>query len=128
MSHSSAACSEIETLTESPAWTRNGTGREAPGSISTHAWYCVRPLPLTVCWVPAWIRSRVLTPPMPTHAASIPKFVSLVKSGMVQVPDTAVNEPPVAAYPDQLCEVFWPSGTAGNGEVCGGVAAFGVPG
>src|SRR5215471_10519360 len=106
ISHSSGARSEMSTVTESPPCTCNGTGREARGSISIQASYCVRPWPDTICCVPAWIRSRLRTPPIPTHAASIPPGLSALNCGTVHVPVTWVNVPPVAAYPDQLCEVF----------------------
>src|SRR5260370_23114935 len=92
------------TVTESPECTASGTGWDACGRVSTQAWYCVLPEPETVCCVPAWIRSRVLTPPMPTHAASAPAGESGVNLGTVQVPLTAVNVPPVAEQPDQFCE------------------------
>ena len=59
-------------VTESPGCTDSGTGREARGSISIQASYWVLPEPVTLCCVPAWIRSRERTPPMPTQAASTP--------------------------------------------------------
>src|SRR5436853_7314555 len=93
----SGESSAIDTEIESPACTDRGTGRDARGSISIHASYCVRPAPLTVCCVPAWIRSRLRTPPVPTQAASIPNDVSVVNCGTDQVPLTDVKLPPVAA-------------------------------
>ena len=38
-------------------------------------------LPEEVCWVPAWIRSSLRRPPMPTHVASAPKAPSSASSG-----------------------------------------------
>ena len=52
-------------------------------------------------------------------------FLSALNWGTFHVPLTAVNVPPVAAYPDQLCEVFCVSGK-GNGCLCGGELAFGA--
>ena len=62
------------------------------------------PSPFTVASVPAWMRSVVFAPPMPTHVASIPATFG---SGfpMTHVPDTDVTVPPVATYPDQFREL-----------------------
>ena len=54
------------------------------------------PLPSTIAWVPAWMRSLLESPPMPTHVASAPVEVDATV-GTVQVALTDVNAPPVAA-------------------------------
>ena len=96
--HWSCVCGNwlIETLTESPGLMVSGTGWDVCGSVSTHAWYWVEPEPETVCCVPAWMRSRLVTPPMPTQAASAPADESGVNWGTVHMPLTPLKVPPVA--------------------------------
>src|ERR1700737_3976131 len=65
-------CSVMDTVTESPGTTANGTWREAWGSNSIHAWNWDCPLPVETSCVPAWIRSWLLPPPIPTHGAPPP--------------------------------------------------------
>ena len=89
-------CWVIVTVTESPAVTESGTGREAAGSISIHDEYATVPLPSTIACVPAWIRSLLVSPPIPTHVASAPEDVGDTV-GTVHVPVTEVNVPPLAA-------------------------------
>src|SRR5919197_5870954 len=84
------ADSVIETVIESPGVTASGTCCEAAGSISIQAWYCDWPLPEPTSWVPAWIRSRLLTPPMPTQVAPTPGAPVGDGWGTVHVPLTAV--------------------------------------
>ena len=91
------------TVTESPGFTASCTCRDEAGSISIHASYCTSP-PLTVACVPAWMRSRVSMPPMPTHVASAPA-TEADTLGTIHVPVTEVYVPPLAAYPDQFDEV-----------------------
>ena len=55
-----------------------------------------RPLPLASDSVPAWMRSRLRTPPMPTQVASVPAVAPSV-AGTVQVPVTDVKLPPLAS-------------------------------
>src|SRR3982074_881601 len=62
-------CCVIETVTVSPGATVSGTGCDACGSVSIHASYWTTPLSTKAC-VPAWTRSVVVAPPMPTHVAS----------------------------------------------------------
>src|ERR1700737_1927343 len=105
-------CSVMDTVTESPGTTANGTWREAWGSNSIHAWNWDCPLPVETSCVPAWIRSWLLTPPMPTQVAPTPGAPFGASWGTVHVPVTPVyGWLPVAAYPDQLCEVFCVTGT-----------------
>src|SRR5439155_14698497 len=85
------SCSVIETVTESPACTARGTVRETCGSVSIQALYWTRPDPSIASSVPAWIRSRVLSPPIPTQAASAAPVVEAEGCGTVQVPVTEVN-------------------------------------
>jgi hypothetical protein len=52
---------------------------------------------VTSC-VPAWIKSRLLTPPMPTQVAPTPAVVLEDEGwGTLQVPLTPVKVPDVAA-------------------------------
>src|SRR4051812_9184740 len=59
-----------------------------------------------MAWVPAWMRSVVFTPPIPIQVASAATLYPLpaVTLGTVQVPETEVKVPPVAAYPAQLLD------------------------
>ena len=92
--HSPLALCEIEVVTESPGFTESETVREDCGSISTHASYVTEPPPTLAC-VPAWIRSRLLRPPIPTHVASAPVEVAET-CGTTHVAVTAVKLPPFA--------------------------------
>src|SRR5438477_11450872 len=104
MSQSFPLCWVMDTVTESPALMESGTSRDDWGSISIHDVYTT-PLPSTIAWVPAWMRSRLESPPIPTHVASAPlEFSETV--GTVHVAVTEVNVPPLAAYPDQLLELL----------------------
>src|SRR5579862_5946946 len=90
--------SSRETDTESPAWTPSGTGWENCGSISIQASYSCRPELRMVSSVPAWMRSRLRSPPMPTQAASAPTpEPEPLTCGTVHVALTAVKVPPLAA-------------------------------
>src|SRR6185312_8141603 len=97
-----ADVSESDALIESPGETPTGTCVVGCGKTSYQAWYAGAPEPLITAWVPTWIRSRVFTPPMPTHVASACVPLALTTVGTVHVPLTAVKVPPVASYPDQL--------------------------
>ena len=44
----------------------------------------------TVASVPAWMRSRERTPPIPTQVASAPLALAALTVGTIQVPETAV--------------------------------------
>src|SRR5439155_19383415 len=105
MSQSFPVCCAIVTVTESPALTVSGTLREDCGSISIHEEYSTAPLPSTIACVPAWMRSLLVSPPIPTHVASAPLDVAET-GGTTQVAVTDVNVPPFAAYPDQLLELL----------------------
>src|SRR5258708_9193987 len=104
MSHMPADCSVIATLTVSPPFTDSAIERVDWGKTSVHASYETVPSPFTVASVPAWMRSVVFAPPMPTHVASIPGTLG---SGFAttHVPVTDVTVPPVATYPDQFRDV-----------------------
>jgi hypothetical protein len=90
-------CSSIETVTESPGATARGTCCDGWGSISIHAWNSACPPPGVASCVPAWIRSRLVTPPMSTYVAPIPLPPATFGCGTVQVPVTLVYGPAVAA-------------------------------
>jgi hypothetical protein len=96
MSQSFPLCCVIVTVTESPALTVSGTFREDCGSISSHAEYSTVPLPSTIACVPAWRRSLLVSPPIPTQVASAPLEVADTV-GTVQVAVTDVKFPPLAA-------------------------------
>src|SRR4051812_20926897 len=100
MVQSSALFCVIDTVTESPGFTLSDTGFDDAGSISIHASYTPSPLLPEAC-VPAWMRSLVVIPPMPTQVASAP-LVVVATVGTVHVPVTEVKLPPVAEYPDQF--------------------------
>src|SRR5438270_503309 len=100
------ACWSIETLTASPGRTANGTWCGLSGSVSIQASYRTWPDPETISSVPAWMRSRLLSPPIPTQTALSPAALVVAGWGTVHVPDTAVKLPPLAAYPAQFDDWF----------------------
>src|SRR5438552_18859313 len=98
MSQSFPLCWVMDTVTESPALMESGTSRDDWGSISIHDVYTT-PLPSTIAWVPAWMRSRLDSPPLPTHVASAPlQFSATVVTAHVAVPHD--DSTPIAARTD----------------------------
>ena len=91
----SAPCSVMSTVTVSPGRTVSGTVSAAWGSVSIQAEYLTAAA-VTVSSVPAWIRSRLSTPPIPTQAALTPAALSAPGWGTVQVPCTSVKGPPAS--------------------------------
>ncbi len=90
-------CSVSETVTESPGLTASLIRCEGWGSVSTQASYWVRPVPVAVSCVPAWIRSRLLDPADADPGRRAAPAALLVETwGTVQVPVTLVKVPPVA--------------------------------
>ncbi len=90
-------CSEIDTVSESPAVTVSGTCTDGRGSVSTQAVYSTRPNPSLTSWVPAGIRSRLSTPPMPTQVALLVGLPVTTGLATVHVAVTPVKTPLVAA-------------------------------
>src|SRR6266700_7023228 len=96
MSQSFPHCCAIVSVFDAPATTESGTLRDDCGSISIHEEYSTVPLPSTIACVPAWRRSLLVSPPIPTHVASAPLEVAETV-GTVQVAVTDVKVPPFAA-------------------------------